>query len=544
MSQDIRKKVGQLMVYGFTPTTPAEVSEEIKELIKHDFVGSIILFGRNIGTPSEVLALTTELQRIAKEAGHEQPLLICVDQENGVVRRLGEGTTIFPGAMLLGATRNPGNAYKLGIATGTELKALGINWNLAPVLDVNNNPLNPVIGVRSYGEDPAHVSAFSQAAMKGMQEAGVVTTLKHFPGHGDTEVDSHLDLPTIAHDVERLFEIELLPFKEAIAAGADTIMSAHVYFPAFEKREGVPATLSKDVITGLLRNKLGYDGVITTDCMEMNAIAHTVGTAQGAIEAINAGVDLIMVSHTFSTQKGTITEILKAVECGEISQAQIDAAARRVEKLKQKYLSWDELPLMEKQPLVPQVVGSKEHQQQAEQVFRQGITIVKNKNQTLPLSTDLKHRVLVVFPTNSTLMQVEDKRYSNYALQDFLHEIHPSAQFTIVSHAPTAEEIQEVVGRAKDFDTLIVGTLSASQAKEQITLIEQLYAVNKQIVVLAMRSPYDLAYLPDIPAYVATYEFTAPALRIAVKALYGQEHVEGSLPITMPSFHDRIGNGD
>lgn len=173
----LRKKVGQLMVVGFKGIT---ASDDIKELIREHHVGGIILFGRNIGSPQEILSLTQELQQVAKDAGHEQPLLICIDQENGVVRRLGEGTTIFPGAMLLGATGEPENAYQVGVATGKELKALGINWNLAPVMDVNNNPENPVIGVRSFGEAADMVSEFGRMAMKGMQEAGIITTLKHF----------------------------------------------------------------------------------------------------------------------------------------------------------------------------------------------------------------------------------------------------------------------------------------------------------------------------------------------------------------------------
>ena len=217
------------MVFGFHGKT---ASPEIKQLIRDHHVGGIILFSRNMGTAAEVLNLTRELQQEAKNAGHKQPLLICIDQENGIVRRLDQGTTVLPGAMLLGATDQPENAYTVGVATGKELKHLGINWNLAPVLDVNNNPNNPVIGVRSFGENAAKVSLFGQEAMRGMQDAGVITTLKHFPGHGDTSVDSHLDLPVISHSMDRLEEIELKPFVDCIERGADTIMSAHVYFPS------------------------------------------------------------------------------------------------------------------------------------------------------------------------------------------------------------------------------------------------------------------------------------------------------------------------
>lgn len=528
-NKELQKKVGQLMVIGFKGIT---ASDEIKELIRDYHVGGIILFGRNIGTPQEILSLTNELQKVAKEAGHEHPLLICIDQENGVVRRLGEGTTILPGAMLLGATDDPENAYKVGVTTGKELKALGINWNLAPVLDVNNNPENPVIGVRSFGESAEKVSEFGKMAMKGMQEAGVITTLKHFPGHGDTNVDSHLDLPIISHSMERLEQIELKPFVDSIEAGADTVMSAHVYFPAIEDKAGVPATLSKKVVTGLLREKLGFDGVVTTDCMEMNAIANTIGTAKGGVEAIKAGVDLIMVSHLHHLQKDTINAIVEAVEANEIEEDQIHAAVGRVTRLKEKYCSWEELQL-EGAVEVPAIVGSKEHIELATDIYKQGITIVKNDG-VLPLKANEK-RVLVVYSENKYTMQVEDKRYSSMFLGQTIKEIDGNAEVVELSNPATDEEIKSVVQQASNYDAIIVGTLTVLPGDSQAKLVEQLYETGVPIIVVATRSPYDLAYLPNVQAYVCTYEFPYPALQMAAKSIYGLEQVTGKLPVTIPT---------
>lgn len=527
----IREKVGQLLVCGFKANTAAETSEEIIDLIKNDHVGGIILFGRNIGTPEEILQVTTTLQKAAKESGHDKPLLICIDQENGIVRRLGEGTTVFPGAMLLGATQNPEYADKVGEAVGKELKALGINWNLAPVVDVNNNPNNPVIGVRAYGEDPRLVSKFGKAAMKGMQKAGVMTALKHFPGHGDTNVDSHLALPTITHDMERLEQVELVPFKDCILEGADTVMTAHVYFPTLEKQEGVPATMSHAVITGLLREKLGFDGVVTTDCMEMKAIADTVGTAKGAVEAIKAGVDVVMISHLPSLQKEAIDAIVSAVETGEISEDRINNSFRRVNELKDKFLSWDDLNLDEGK--VSEVVASPAHQQLADDVFRAGITIVKGQGSALPLSNKADHKVLVVFPTNSHLTMVEDERYSSNALGEAIREVHPTATIQQLSPNPTAEEIDQAVSLAVNHDTVIIGALSSKQSKEQQELGEKLAKSGKKIVVIGMRTPYDLTVYPKADATVVTYEFTTPALKMTAKALYGIEQVTGTLPVTL-----------
>lgn len=528
-SSELRKKVGQLLVIGFKGTT---ASEEIKELIREHHVGGIILFGRNIGTPQEILNLTNELQKEANEAGHKQPLLICIDQENGVVRRLGEGATIFPGAMLLGATGLPENAYQVGLATGKELKALGINWNLAPVLDVNNNPENPVIGVRSYGESTEKVSMFGKMAVKGMQDAGVITTLKHFPGHGDTNVDSHLDLPVISHGMERLREIELKPFIESIEAGAETIMSAHVYFPAIEDAPGVPATLSKKVITGLLREQLGFAGVVTTDCMEMNAIANTIGTAAGGVAAIKAGVDLVMVSHLHHLQKDTIDRIVAAVEAGEIDEEIIDAAVGRVQRLKDKYLHWDELNL-EKDAPVPLVVGCREHEQLADEIYKQGITIVKNSG-ILPLHPDGRQKVLVIYSENKYTMQVEDKRYSSMYLGQAILEINPKAQVLELSNPATDEDIDRAAAKVKEFDVVIIGTLTAKPGDAQVKLVEKLYETGVPVVVVATRSPYDLAYLPNVQGYICTYEFPYPALKMAAKAIYGLEQMTGRLPVTIP----------
>ncbi|MFD1848627.1 beta-N-acetylhexosaminidase [Oceanobacillus bengalensis] len=523
-SSNLAKKVGQLLVVGFDGKT---VPEEIKDMIHNYHVGGIILFGRNIGTPLEILHLTTSLQREAKEAGYKYPLLICMDQENGVVRRLGDGATIFPGAMTLGATDNPDNAYKIGLATGKELKALGINWNLAPVLDVNNNPNNPVIGVRSFGESPEKVTRFGQAAMKGMQDAGVITTLKHFPGHGDTSVDSHLDLPVISHEKERLDKIELLPFKESINAGADTVMSAHVYFPSIENEADVPATLSKKVITGLLREELGFDGVVTTDCMEMNAIANGIGTEKGGVAAIKAGVDLVMISHTHKKQVGTIKEILESITKGEISEERINQSNQRINDLKDKYVNWNNISLDENQS-VSTIVGSNEHKELAYEIYRESVTIVKNED-VFPLVGN--QRILVIHPNNGTTMQVEDKRYANLSLGAAIQEHDQDADVLQITNAATLEEVESIINRSQDYDAFIVGTLTVSPGSKQIILVEKLLETGKPVIVIAMRSPYDLKYFPNVPAYINTYEFTYPALKVAAGAIFGKEIVSGRLPI-------------
>src|SRR3989440_1203769 len=255
----LEEQIGQLLMVGFWETTP---SQEVIDLIKNYHVGNIILFSRNIGDARQVLELTQCLQRIAKEAGHRHPLLIAIDQENGLVQRLGEAATVFPGNMALGAIGSDEIAYQVALATGRELQALGINMNLAPVIDVNNNPANPVIGVRSFGEDPHLVARLGAAMVKGYASAGILSCLKHFPGHGDTAIDSHLALPMIPHTLERLEALELVPFRSGIEAGAECVMIAHISFPALTEQDMLPATLSRAIIQGLLREQLNFHGVI------------------------------------------------------------------------------------------------------------------------------------------------------------------------------------------------------------------------------------------------------------------------------------------
>lgn len=517
----LQKKVGRLLIAGFKGIT---MSEEIKHLIHTYHIGGIILFGRNIGRPEEILALTNSLQAEAKKAGYETPLLICIDQENGVVRRLGEGTTIIPGAMLLGATQDPANARKAGLMTGKELKALGINWNLAPVVDVNNNPKNPVIGVRSFGENPAAVAEMAMNSMLGMQEAGVMTTLKHFPGHGDTNVDSHLDLPVIDHDLDRLHAVELVPFKECMAAGADAVMSAHVYFPALEKEENVPATLSHSVITGLLREELGFDGVITTDCMEMDAIAKRIGTVEGCVQAVEAGVDFVMVSHLHDLQEQAVIRLAEAVETGRISERRIEESIERIEKLARKYTSWDEI---EANQTVAEFVGSGKHHDEMKEIYVQGITEVKGPG--IPIAAE--ERVLLIHPKNEYAMMVEDKRYATLTMAEQLKKVHGNVvSMEIDGKGPGDVDMTELAAR---YNHIVMLTLNADKHENQRRIVEGLMASGKPVDVIAVRSPYDAAYFPKANRIICTYEFTQSAFEVVAEHLAGKTAINGRLPVSI-----------
>jgi len=524
----LQEKVGKLLVIGFPGKS---VTAEVKELIHDYHVGSIILFSRNIGTPEEVVHLTTALQKEAKAAGHEQPLLIGIDQENGVVRRLGKGATIFPGAMALGATNHPDYAYDISLATGKELKALGINWNFAPVLDVNNNPNNPVIGVRSFGEDPAQVASFGCASMKGMQDAGVMTAVKHFPGHGDTHVDSHIDLPVIDHRLTRLEEVELIPFKACIEKGADAVMAAHIHFPAIDTAESVPATLSKKMITDLLRHQLAFTGMIITDCLEMDAIVNTIGTEKGAVESLKAGVDLTMISHTYERQIGAIQAIMNAFENGELYLADLEASIQRISIYKERYVWWeDALKDNAKESLA--IVGSEKHEKLAWETYVAGVTIVENDG-ILPLQVNPSSRILVLEPVHELVTKAEDKDVDSFSLGDAVRFYHETADSEPLPHPGIENQADELIEKAKKYDYVILGTQTLLPDHPHIALVNKLVETGVQLIGVGMRNPYDSLYIKGVNAFIHTYEPNAPALKVAAGAIFGEVIVNGQLPVRL-----------
>ena len=331
MSNELRQlsideQIGQLLMVGFHGAKP---TPQVLELIQSGHIGGIILFSRNLGSAREALELTSALQEAARNAGHRYPLIIATDQENGVVRRTGSATTCFPGNMALGAVNSQAATEAVARATGQELRALGITMNLAPDVDISNNPANPVIGVRSFGGDPELVARLGTNAMMGYRAAGIVATLKHFPGHGDTDTDSHLALPVVPFDIERLEAVELKPFRRAIEAGAEAlaVMTAHVAVPAITGSSTLPATLAPEVINGLLRSRIGFDGVVITDCLEMHAISGGVGIAEGAVQALRAGADIVLISHSYDRQMAGLHAIREAVARGDLSASVLQAAS-------------------------------------------------------------------------------------------------------------------------------------------------------------------------------------------------------------------------
>ena len=307
----LKEKIGQCFSVGFPGTG---LTEEFCRFLKEFQVGNIILFGENIESGEQLSGLCGSLRQQVKENTGIAPF-IMIDQEGGAIVRLSDDLVNVPGAMATAASRDPENAYLAGQLTGRQLKRLGINFDLAPVMDINCNQDNPVIGIRSYGDGPGQVGAYAMKMAKGLMSEKVLACAKHFPGHGDTAQDSHLSLPVVDKPVEELEAMELRPFREGVEAGIPAIMSTHILFPALET-EKIPATMSEKILTGLLRKKYGFQGMILSDCMEMGAIKQYFGTANGVVKALGAGVDIVLISHTPSVARESIEAVEKAVQEG------------------------------------------------------------------------------------------------------------------------------------------------------------------------------------------------------------------------------------
>jgi beta-N-acetylhexosaminidase len=365
--KDIVRRVGQRFAIGFEGL---EASADAKALLREFGVGTVILFARNVAGPEQVAGLVRELQETARDAGHERPLLIAVDQEGGRVARLREPWTVWPAARALGRAGNEETARRVGAAMAQELSACGIRVDFAPCVDVDTNPANPVIGDRSFGDDPDLVGRLGAAFAAGLQGGGLAACAKHFPGHGDTDVDSHLELPAVDHSRARLEDVELRPFRRLIAAGVSMVMTAHVLVREID--DAVPATLSPALVGGLLRGELGFTGVSVTDDMDMKAVARRWPAATRAVLAAGAGCDLLCFCRDHDAQVDAVEGLIRAVEQDEIPFRQTEAAEQRIRALKDRFLAGWRDPDPKAARLA---AGNGEHRALAEQIaVRSGFT--------------------------------------------------------------------------------------------------------------------------------------------------------------------------
>lgn len=501
----LREKIGQMIVTGF-PTT--EMTPEIKEVIEHYKVGNIILFSHNVKNKVQLGELVAELQQwFTTHTGI--PGFITIDQEGGRVTRMPKDATNVAGAMAIASSGRPENAYAAGRITARELKALGINFNLAPVMDVNNNALNPVINVRSYGDSAATVSEYGIQMMRGLLEGGVMSSLKHFPGHGDTHVDSHIGLPVIDKTLEELEQLELLPFKEAIEQGAQAIMSAHILFPQMEK-SSVPGTMSYTIITEILKEKLGFQGLVISDCLEMDAIKRFYGTAKGALGAIKAGVDLIFISHTPEMVKETVHWIEEAVAAGHLDESVIDAAVTKILAYKAQYATIEEPDY--------ELVGCDIHRRANELMRTETICRIKGEVQPIPIDDK---QVLFIGSYSYRSDLASSSVNQDLSFPQYMGE-HFNAAYEIVDIDPNGEQINAVLQKAQGYGHMVIGLFNARENKGQLTLVQKLLATGIKVTAITLGRPYDLTLIEGEFCGIAAFEYTLDAFHSLIPILKGE----------------------
>jgi beta-N-acetylhexosaminidase len=536
-SLTLAEKVGQLImpwVGGEYAAVGSPEYEQVRKWVEEDRVGGLVL---SIGLPLSYASKLNELQARARV-----PLLIASDMENGPGMRLGNiyalpsllpqgGGTVFPPVMALGATGSEELAYKLGQVLGSEARAIGVHMVFGPVLDVNSNPLNPIINTRSFGENPALVSRLASAYIRGARSMGLMTTGKHFPGHGDTDVDSHLDLPTIRADRAYLDSVDLPPFRAAVAQGIDAIMTAHIAVVGVEGANAGPATLSRGFMTGILRDEMHFPGVLFTDAMTMGGVAKRYGATEPLIMAVEAGADVLLMPRSVPD---TINTIVGAVKSGRLTESRIDASVRRI--LTAKARAGLRTGRLVDLNAVDRIVDIPEHTRIAQEVAERSITLAQDKMNLVPLAADSTKRILAI--TYADASDLVAGRTFNSVIEERLR----SVGTVRVDNRTTEAEYASLAARADSADLLIVSAyVSPREFAGSVgtqggfsPFVEKLALSGKPIIVLSFGSPYLLSAFPSVSSYLLAWGGAPISQRAAALALLGAREINGRLPISLP----------
>jgi beta-N-acetylhexosaminidase len=523
----LTQKVGKLRVGGFHVFGG---TEPIPNVLLNNNYGNVVL-----GQPLAAASLLNRLQSLSSI-----PLLNTADFEAGAGFRI-QGATVFPRAMAVGAAGDEKLAFESARITALESRAMGVHVNFAPIADVNNNARNPVINTRAFGEQPDAVGRLASAYVRGLHAGGVLATLKHFPGHGDTDVDSHLGLPVINHPRERLEQVELAPFRAGLASGADAVMTAHIQLPALDPSEFSPATLSQPIVTGLLRGQLKFDGLIYTDSMGMDAVAKRMSPGEAAARAIKAGNDIVLHSPD---DAAAVAGIKTAVEKGEISQAQLDASVRRVLAAKAR-LGLHKTRLVSLDD-VPKIVGGRAHGTVAQELSKRSITLVKDDRNQVPLRVPREASVLYL----SILDYASNWRIAapSRTILPGIRQRWPATTAIELSDRSTTSEIDLVRASAPRYDAIVAsvfvraasGSGRMDLAPSLVRLLSDLAraTVNspRPFITVFFGNPYVPAGVTGLPAILLTYDFYDLAEGSALRALTGEAPITGRLPIALPGM--------
>lgn len=520
-SLTLEQKIGQLIIAGFE--TDSVQDTHFQKLVNDYHVGNVILFTRNLGEREKTARFTQGIRdAIVSDCGI--PPFVVIDQEGGMVTRIFRAGNVVPGPMAVGATYNPHNAYRVGRILGQEMRALGMNFDYAPAVEeaLFRTPSN--ISVRTYSDNPFMVAEFCKQFVRGLQEQGVVATLKHFPGYTGVMEDAHLAIPTVRRTHNELEKVELNAFQQVIDGGADAVMAGHMLCPALEPERRLTSA-SRRVITDLLKGRMGFQGIITSDCMDMHSLRDFYGVGRGAVEIIKAGVHMLDISHELSSQAEACDALRQAVLEGEISMEQLDQTVRHILRYKKKY------GLFEAQPSVKERLASVDwegNHQICQQISAQSVTLVRGK-EMLPLE---KENGLFISTPPITLVLVDEKidagnTFAAAAAAYF------SGEAREIPLDPSDALIEELVETARKKDYVVLGTYNAYCNPRQQKLQKALLAANPKLISVALRASYDYDCVGDVPCYLMAYEYTEHSIHSLLKILAGECEATGIPPLAL-----------
>lgn len=514
------QKIGQLFCVSFSG---AELDESVKKFFKEYYIGNVILFSKNIENAEQTAALCRGIQsEITADTG--VPAFIGTDQEGGTVVRVTDGAVYYPGAMAVSAAGSAEYARKVGENMGSELKSLGINVDFAPVADVNSNPDNPVIGVRSYGDSPDTVGAMAEAFAEGMASASEICTAKHYPGHGDTDADSHYGLPMVDKSLDEIRQSELLPFKRLVTKDIPAVMAAHIIYPQIDSE--YPASMSKILLTDVLRGELGFEGMVVTDGLRMGAVADGIGTPEACVAAVNAGADLLLTGSGGETedlslepQIKCVERVREAVKNGEITKETLDSAVLRILKCKQEHGAGKSAF----EPLDNQTL--KEHRALASEISRKSITLIRDKNGLLPVRSSEK--VLVISSDRVKRLDEGSAKAAVTMAEYMAEKLGGGAEF--ITGKLTEGETKTLAKKAAGYDKVIIGTNRISHAE----LVNAVTAQNPNTITVSLDNPYILRKLTDCGTFLCAYEYTSDSVESAAAVISGEAEAQGRLPVEL-----------
>lgn len=524
----LEEKAGQLVAPRFPAAFLSADSDALREyegLVRDHGIGGIIIAA---GEPYEAAILLNRLQKLAKV-----PLLVSADLESGTGSKIG-GATLFPPLMSLGAAGSEELAYAMGRVTAIEGRAVGIHQDYAPVVDVNIDPDNPIINTRSVGEDPGFVARMAVAFVRGCQRNGMIATAKHFPGHGDTAIDSHRELPTILADRARLDRVELLPFRRVIEAGIQSIMTAHLAVPALDPTPGLPATLSSAITEGLLRKEMGFRGLIVTDALDMGGVTNAFTPEESSIRAFLAGADILLMPPD---PVKVIRALAEAVRSGRVPMARVDDSVRRILEAKAR-LGLHKSRLVDVEAL-PSRLGSKASLELAKKVFEGAATLVRNEGGVVPLVPAGK-RVAVL-----SLSSDPGAYHAGQAIVAAVSKRAPGAVAYFADGDTGQETLDAAAAGAARADVAVVALFSSLRSwkgsvdldARHVALVRKLAEGRVPVVVVSFGSPYFLRHFPGVDAYLCLYRDTPQTQDVAVRAVFGELAVRGRLPVSMPGLY-------